>query len=88
MDLAQQNISCLLTHFRVLLVEIPGKTTLLTPLQDIALQPQNMVVGINIWSTQNIILEMVNKKLLRKQLHSFCVLEMNIFLCVVNAPFS
>ena len=43
MNLAQQNISCLLTHFLVLMVEIPGKTTLLTPLQNITLQPQNMV---------------------------------------------
>ena len=60
MDLAQQNIFCLLTHFRVLMVEIPGKTTLLTPLQNIALQPQTMVVGINIWSTQNIFFFFLN----------------------------
>ena len=32
--------------------------------------------------------EMVNKKLLKKQLHSFCVLEMDTYFCVVNVTFS
>ncbi|XP_052062754.1 E3 ubiquitin-protein ligase rnf213-alpha-like isoform X2 [Mytilus californianus] len=43
MDLAQQNVFCLLTHYMILMSEIPGKTTLLTPLQKIALDPTSMV---------------------------------------------
>ncbi|VDI24291.1 Hypothetical predicted protein, partial [Mytilus galloprovincialis] len=43
MELAQQNVFCLLTHFKILMSEIPGKTTLLTPLQKIALDPTTMV---------------------------------------------
>ncbi|CAG2252469.1 RNF213 [Mytilus edulis] len=43
MELAQQNVFCLLTHFKILMSEIPGKTTLLTPLQKIALDPISMV---------------------------------------------
>ncbi|XP_063404431.1 E3 ubiquitin-protein ligase rnf213-alpha-like [Mytilus trossulus] len=42
MELADQNISCLLTHFLVMMAEIPGKTTLLTPLHRITLEPQGM----------------------------------------------
>ena len=45
MDLAQQNIFCLLTHYFILMKEIPGKTTLITPLHRIALEPQNMIVS-------------------------------------------
>lgn len=45
MELADQNISCLLTHFLVMMAEIPGKTTLLTPLHRIALDPQGMAVS-------------------------------------------
>ncbi|OPL33047.1 hypothetical protein AM593_02814, partial [Mytilus galloprovincialis] len=43
MPLAEQNISCLLTHYFVLMTEIPGKHTLLTPLVNIARKPQKMV---------------------------------------------
>ncbi|XP_052062680.1 E3 ubiquitin-protein ligase rnf213-alpha-like isoform X2 [Mytilus californianus] len=43
MELAQQNVLCLLTHYMILMSEIPGKTTLLTPLQKIALDPTSMV---------------------------------------------
>ncbi|XP_063441660.1 E3 ubiquitin-protein ligase rnf213-alpha-like [Mytilus trossulus] len=43
MELAQQNVFCLLTHFKILMSEIPGKTTLLTPLQKIALDPTSMM---------------------------------------------
>ncbi|XP_071137099.1 E3 ubiquitin-protein ligase rnf213-alpha-like [Mytilus edulis] len=43
MPLAEQNISCLLAHCFVLITEIPGKHTLLTPLINIARKPQKMV---------------------------------------------
>ena len=48
MDLAHQNIICLLTHYLVLMSEIPGKKTLLTPLRNIALKPRVMVVSTDI----------------------------------------
>ncbi|XP_071122875.1 E3 ubiquitin-protein ligase RNF213-like [Mytilus edulis] len=43
MNLTKQNISCLLTHYMVLMIEIPGKTTLVTPLKNIAMLPEKMV---------------------------------------------
>ncbi|XP_052086034.1 E3 ubiquitin-protein ligase RNF213-like [Mytilus californianus] len=43
MNLTQQNIICLLTHYMVLMMEIPGQTTLITPLKNIALFPEKMV---------------------------------------------
>jgi hypothetical protein len=51
MDLAQQNVTCLLTHFLILMREIPGKTTLVSPLKILSLKPQNMVVSklCNLW---------------------------------------
>jgi hypothetical protein len=48
MDLAHQNIFCLLTHYLVLMSEIPGKKTLLTPLRSIALKPGSMVVRTDV----------------------------------------
>ncbi|VDI70333.1 Hypothetical predicted protein [Mytilus galloprovincialis] len=42
MDVSQQNIACLLTHFLLVMSEIPGQTTLVTPLVEIALRPENM----------------------------------------------
>ena len=51
MDLAQQNVTCLLTHFLILMREIPGKTTLVSPLKILSLKPQKMVVSklCNLW---------------------------------------
>ncbi|XP_052087598.1 E3 ubiquitin-protein ligase rnf213-alpha-like isoform X5 [Mytilus californianus] len=37
MDIAQQNLTCLLTHYMVMMTFIPGSTTLLMPLKNIAL---------------------------------------------------
>lgn len=44
MDISQQNIACLLTHFLLVMSEIPGQTTLITPLVEIALRPEKMTV--------------------------------------------
>ncbi|XP_052062678.1 E3 ubiquitin-protein ligase rnf213-alpha-like isoform X2 [Mytilus californianus] len=43
MDLGEQNIFCLLTHYFTLMTEIPGESTLLTPLKKIALESASMV---------------------------------------------
>lgn len=45
MTLAEQSMFCLLTHYLILMLEIPGKSSLLTPLHKIALEPGNMLVS-------------------------------------------
>lgn len=46
MDLGSQGLSCLLTHFLVLIKEIPKTESLMTPLQNIALNPKVMTASI------------------------------------------
>lgn len=45
MDIGQQNIICLLFHYRILISMLPGMTTLIMPLKNIALHPEVMVVS-------------------------------------------
>lgn len=47
MNLTQQNITCLLTHYWVLMMELPGQRTLLTPLENLALHPELMLVCLD-----------------------------------------
>lgn len=46
MNLTQQNITCLLTHYLLMMMEIPGKQTILSPFRNIALFPESMIVSI------------------------------------------
>lgn len=50
MNLKQQNYNCLLTHYLVMMMEIPGEKILLSPLKNIALFPENMIVSVSSFS--------------------------------------
>ncbi|CAC5361652.1 RNF213 [Mytilus coruscus] len=43
MNLTQQNITCLLTHYLLMMMEIPEKQSILSPMKNIALFPENMI---------------------------------------------
>ncbi|XP_052083737.1 E3 ubiquitin-protein ligase rnf213-alpha-like [Mytilus californianus] len=43
MNLTEQNIACMLVHYRALLIEFPVRTTVLVPLMNIAFNPQTMI---------------------------------------------